>query len=164
LQTPEGDELIMRTMLLIAAFVAASLRLDAQTPAIPKVDQTLQIEIVRMDSLLFAAFNAGDLTRLQAFFARDLEFYQDNEGLENYAQTMKDFREMLRQPSRIRRELVPGSVEVYPIKNYGAIEVGSHRFCHDENGRTECGTFKFLHVWRKTGKTWRLSRIVSYAH
>jgi len=59
---------------------------------------------------------------------------------------------------------VPGSLEVYPIKNYGAIEVGSHRFCHDENGRTECGTFKFLHVWRKTGTTWRLSRIVSYAH
>jgi ketosteroid isomerase-like protein len=154
----------MRTMILIAAIVAASLRLEAQTPAITKADQTLQIEIVGMDSLLFAAFNAGDLTRLQAFFARDLEFYQDNEGLENYAQTMKDFREMLRQPSRIRRELVPGSVEVYPIKNYGAIEVGSHRFCHDENGRTECGTFKFLHVWRKTGKTWRLSRIVSYAH
>ena len=23
-------------------------------------------------------------------FARDLEFYQDNEGLENYAETMKD--------------------------------------------------------------------------
>ena len=160
----EEGKLIMRTMILCAATVAASLRLDAQTPAVTTVNQTLQAEIVRMDSLLFGAFNAGDLTRLQAFFAQDLEFYQDNEGLENYAQTMKDFREMLRQPSRIRRELVPGTVEVYPIKNYGAIEVGSHRFCHEENGRTECGTFKFLHVWRKTGKTWRLSRIVSYAH
>lgn len=154
----------MRAMILCTALVAASLRLDAQTPAVTNVDKALQVEIVRMDSLLFAAFNAGNLTRLQAFFARDLEFYQDNEGLENYTQTMKDFREMLGQPSRIRRELVPGSVEVYPIKNYGAIQVGSHRFCHDENGRTECGTFKFLHVWRKTGTTWRLSRIVSYAH
>jgi hypothetical protein len=153
----------MRTIILCAAIVAASLRLDAQTPG-TNVGQTLQVEIVRMDSLLFAAFNAGDLTKLQTFFARDLEFYQDNEGLENYTQTMKDFREMLGQPSRIRRDLVPGSVEVYPIKNYGAIEVGSHRFCHEENGRTECGTFKFLHVWRKTGNTWRLSRIVSYAH
>jgi ketosteroid isomerase-like protein len=154
----------MRAIILCTAIVAASLRLEAQTPAPTNVNKTLQVEIIRMDSLLFAAFNAGDLTRLQTFFAEDLEFYQDNEGLENYTQTMKDFREMLRQPSRIRRELVPGSVEVYPIKNYGAIEVGSHRFCHEENGRTECGTFKFLHVWRKTGKTWRLSRIVSYAH
>ena len=124
----------------------------------------LQSEIERMDRLLFAAFNARDFTALQTFFAPDLEFYQDNEGFENYTQTMKDFSEMFRQPSKIRRELIPGSLEVYPIKNYGAIEVGSHRFCHDENGKAECGTFKFLHVWRKTDSTWQLSRIVSYAH
>src|SRR4051794_270167 len=62
----------------------------------------LQAEIERMDSRLFAAFNARDLTALQTFFARDLEFYQDNEGLENYTQTMNDFSEMLRQPSAIR--------------------------------------------------------------
>ena len=124
----------------------------------------LRSEIERIDGALFAAFNARDLTALQKFFAPDLEFYQDNEGLEGYAQTMKDFGEMFRQPSTIRRELVAGSLEVYPIKNYGAIEAGSHRFCHDENGRDECGTFKFLHVWRKTGATWQLSRIVSYAH
>jgi ketosteroid isomerase-like protein len=154
----------MRVIIVWAAIVVAALRLDAQTPAATSGDRSLPVEIARMDSLLFAAFNAGDLARLKTFFAPDLEFYQDNEGLENYAQTMKDFQEMVRQPSRIRRQLVPGSLEVYPIKNYGAIEVGSHRFCHEENGRTECGTFKFLHVWRKTGKTWRLSRIVSYAH
>jgi hypothetical protein len=151
-------------MTVWAAMVSAALRLDAQAPAATMADQSLHVEIARMDSLLFAAFNAGDLTRLKTFFRADLEFYQDTEGLENYAQTMKDFQKMFRQPSRIRRELVRGSLEVYPIKNYGAIEVGSHRFCHEEKGRTKCGTFKFLHVWRKAGKTWRLSRIVSYAH
>ena len=154
----------MRALIVWAAIVATPLRLDAQAPTVTNVGQSLQLEIARMDSLLFAAFNAGDLVRLKTFFAQDLEFYQDNEGLENYAQTMKDFQAMLHQPSRIRRQLVPGSLEVYPIKNYGAIEVGSHRFCHEEKGRTECGTFKFLHVWRKTGRAWRLSRIVSYAH
>ena len=104
------------------------------------------------------------MVKLKTFFAPDLEFYQDNEGVENYAQTMNDFSEMFGQPSRIRRILVPGTLEVYPIKNYGAIEAGSHRFCHTENGKADCGTFKFLHVWRKTGQTWQLSRIVSYAH
>src|SRR5689334_9727897 len=151
-------------MAVWTAIFSAALRVDAQPPAARTVDRALHVEIARMDSLVFAAFNAGDLPRLKTFFAPDLEFYQDNEGLENYAQTMKDFQAMLRQPSRLQRELVPGSLEVYPIKNYGAIEVGLHRFCHEENGRTECGTFKFLHVWQKTGKTWRLSRIVSYAH
>ena len=154
----------MRILIVWAALVAAPLCLGAQTPAVANVDQPLQVEIARVDSLLFDAFNAGDLERVQTFFAPDLEFYQDNEGVENYAQTMNDFREMFRQPSRIRRELVSGSLEVYPIKNYGAIEVGSHRFCHEENGRPECGTFKFLHVWRKAGKEWRLARVVSYAH
>jgi ketosteroid isomerase-like protein len=154
----------MRTMMVWTAIVATALRLDAQTPTGTNRAQPLQVEIARVDSLLFAAFNAGDLTRLKSYFAPDLEFYQDNEGLATYAQTVKDFQQMFHQPSRIRRELVPGSLEVYPIKNYGAIEVGSHRFCHQENGQTECGTFKFLHVWRKTGKSWRLSRIVSYAH
>ena len=143
------------------------MHLGAQAPSGKSRDRQpseLQVEIARVDSTLFAAFNARDLAKLQTFFAPDLEFYQDNEGLENYAETMKDFREMLRQPSQIRRMLVPGSLEVYPIKNYGAIEVGSHRFCHTENGKIECGTFKFLHVWRKTGTRWQLSRIVSYAH
>jgi hypothetical protein len=159
----------MKRYLAIAILTACalSISLGAQTPSARSRDHppsALRVEIARMDSALFAAFNAGDLVKLQTFFASDLEFYQDNEGVENYAETMKDFREMLRQPSRVRRTLVPGSLEVYPIKNYGAIEVGSHRFCHTENGKAECGTFKFLHVWRKTGLTWQLSRIISYAH
>jgi hypothetical protein len=124
----------------------------------------LQSEIERMNSAVFAALNARDHRALQTFFARDLEFYQDDDGVKNYAQRMNDFSEMFRQSSAIRRELIPGSLEVYPIKNYGATEVGSHRFCHNENDRAECGTFKCLHVWRKTETTWQLSRIVSYAH
>ena len=152
----------------LLAFGVISPRLVAQTPAGQPSSRRspagLRSEIARMDSALFAAFNARDMVKLKTFFASDLEFYQDNEGVEDYAETMKDFSEMFGQPSKIRRVLVPGTLEVYPIKNYGAIEVGSHRFCHAENGNVECGTFKFLHVWRKTETTWQLSRIVSYAH
>ena len=53
--------------------------------------------------------------------------------------------------SNITRTLVEGTLEVYPIKDYGAIEVGAHRFCHTENGKEECGSFKFVTVWRKVG-------------
>lgn len=155
---------VRRSMILPVAIAALAMRLGAQASVAANHDQSLRVEIARMDSVLFAAFNAGDLARLKTFFAPDLEFYQDNEGLENYSQTVKDFGEMFHQPARIRRVLVRGSLEVYPIKNYGAIEVGSHRFCHEENGKSECGTFKFLHVWRKAGNSWQLSRIVSYAH
>jgi len=64
----------------------------------------------------------------------------------------------------LRRELVPGSLEVYPLQGYGAIEVGAHRFCHEENGKRDCGTMKFSMVWRKVGEEWKLSRVLSYAH
>jgi ketosteroid isomerase-like protein len=151
-------------MILPVVIAVFAMRLGAQASVAATHDQSLTVEIIRMDSALFAAFNERDLARLGTFFAPDLEFYQDNEGLENYSQTMKDFAELFRQSPRIRRMLVPGSVEVYPIKSYGAIEVGSHRFCHEENGKPECGTFKFLHVWRKASNSWQLSRIVSYAH
>ena len=159
----------MNRYLMTSIVVSCALArcLGAQTPLHKRGQNAafdLKIEIARMDSMLFAAFNARDITKLRTFFAPDLEFYQDNEGLEHYNETMKDFEEMVRQPSPIQRTLVPGTLEVYPIKNYGAIEVGSHRFCDTENGKRECGTFKFLHVWRSTGRTWQLSRIVSYAH
>jgi ketosteroid isomerase-like protein len=124
----------------------------------------LQTQIATADSALFAAFNARDLKRVRTFFARDLEFYQDNEGVENYAQTMRDFAQMFGQSTQIRRSLVPGTLEVYPVKNYGAIEIGSHQFCHVENGKDECGTFSFVHIWKSTKAGWRITRVVSYAH
>ena len=120
--------------------------------------------IAAADSALFAAFNQRDLSRLRSFFTRDLEFYQDNEGVENYAQTMRDFRQMFGQAAPIHRDLVPGSLEVYPIKNYGAMEVGRHRFCHVENGKEDCGTFSFVQIWRRTKAGWQISRVISYGH
>jgi ketosteroid isomerase-like protein len=124
----------------------------------------LHSAIAVADSSLFAAFNQRDLVKLRSFFTRDLEFYQDNEGVEDYAQTMRDFGQMFAQPASVRRELVAGTLEVYPIKNYGAMEVGRHKFCHVENGEDSCGTFSFVHIWRQTKAGWKISRVVSYGH
>lgn len=126
--------------------------------------QELYREISQMDKILFDAFNSQNIEKLKTIFARDLEFYQDNEGLASYAQTIKDFEAMFKQPDKIKRELVEGSLEVYPIKNYGAIEIGSHRFCHLENGKEECGVFKFVQVWEKRKGEWKLKRVISYNH
>lgn len=133
------------------------------SPAVP-VAPALYDEIARLDSLMFDAFNARDLDKLKTYFTADLEFYQDNEGLASYAQTIKDFKVMFEQNIKLRRELVKGSLEVYPVKDYGAIEIGVHRFCHIENGKDECGTFKFLHVWQKRDGGWKIARVISYGH
>ena len=126
--------------------------------------QELYDEIKRMDAALSAAFDAHDISKLKALFAEDLEFYQDNEGLARYEQTVKDFESLFAQGNKMRRKLVEGSLEVYPIKDYGAIEMGAHQFCHIENGKDECGTFRFVHLWRRGDGSWKISRVVSYAH
>jgi hypothetical protein len=100
----------------------------------------------------------------------DLEFYQDNDGRKNHQQTTADFRKLFTNVPDIKRELMKEALEVYPIKDYGAIEIGTHRFCHQEKGengsppRTDCGAFKFAMVWRKEGDTWKISRVLSYGH
>lgn len=159
---------LLIAMLVIAAppsaFGQEARKQGGQASNTASPSQELYNAIARMDSLLFDAFNTQNLDRLKTLFTDDLEFYQDNEGLASYSQTIKDFKAMFEQSNKLRRELVKGSLEVYPIKDYGAIEIGVHRFCHMENGRDECGTFKFLHVWQKKADGWKISRVISYGH
>ncbi|HEX5791791.1 MAG TPA: hypothetical protein VFY01_00850, partial [Rheinheimera sp.] len=64
----------------------------------------------------------------------------------------------------LTRELVAGSTEVYPIKDFGAIQTGQHRFCHTENAKPDCNVFKFLHIWKQQNARWTVVRVVSYDH
>ncbi|MGZ3914988.1 MAG: nuclear transport factor 2 family protein [Flavisolibacter sp.] len=127
-------------------------------------DQNLYDTIAHQDSLLFAAFNSRDLEGLKQFFSPDLELYQDNIGVRNYEQTVEAFKGLFAKDYVLTRRLVEGSLEVYPIKGYGGIETGKHRFCHTENGKLECGIFKFLHIWEKRDGMWKITRIVTYDH
>jgi hypothetical protein len=62
-----------------------------------------------------------------------------------------------------RRELVPGSLKVYPIKDFGAIEQGVHRFCQFDTGDCD-GIADFVIVWRRQGDKWQITRVLSYGH
>lgn len=117
-----------------------------------------------MDTAIFDAFNAHDVDKLMALFTDDLEFYHDTGGLTNYQQTADGFRKMFAGTPDIRRDLVKESLQVYPIKDHGALEIGCHRFCHKENGKDDCGTFEFAMIWRKVGDSWKISRVLSYGH
>jgi hypothetical protein len=117
-----------------------------------------------MDSVLFNAFNTHDFEKIKDLFTDDLEFYHDLGGLTNYAQNMESFKTHFVQIPDLHRDLVPGTLEVYPVKDYGAMEIGSHRFCHNENGQPVCGVFKFVMIWRKKDGQWKISRVVSYGH
>ena len=77
---------------------------------------------------------------------------------------MEAFRGLFEGNYVLKRTLINETLEVYPIKDFGAIETGQHTFCHDENGKTDCGTFKFVHIWKNENGVWKITRIITYDH
>lgn len=138
----------------------------AAPAARPPVSPELYATIARLDSAMFDAFNRRDLGKLQTYFSEDLEFFHDKGGLADYKQSMEGFRALFEQAriNGLNRRLVPGSLEVYPINGYGAVETCQHRFCHVENGKDDCGTFKNVMVWQQKNGQWKVTRVVSYGH
>jgi len=124
----------------------------------------LYSEIAHMDSVLFSAFNSHDAEKMSILFTKDLEFYHDKNGLSGYEQTVEAFGRLFSQNNGMRREILKSNLEVYPINNYGAVEIGVHTFYHMENDQRIGGTFKFIHLWKKENGQWKISRIISYDH
>jgi hypothetical protein len=138
--------------------------ITAQEKKVSPTSQDLYNEIARMDSTIFSYFNTQKFEPFKAMFTKNLEWFQDNDGLITYNKVFSNFKMMFGRPGKLTRQLVPGSLEVHPIKNYGAIEIGTHQFKHIENGKEETGTFKFTMIWQKLNGQWKISRVISYNH
>lgn len=138
-----------------------------QTTGYTPDSKLLYDSIVHMDSILFAAYNVCDLTTMAACFSEDIEFYHDKGGL----MTNKDSIMAATKKyvcGKVTRVLIPGSVEVYPIANFGAIEMGQHYFINNEEPKTaQHHIGKFVHTWKKEGPLvsgggkWKLTRVIS---
>jgi Domain of unknown function (DUF4440) len=150
--------MLMMGMAIYYSPCAAQEKKVAQTP------QELYNEIASMDSIIFSYFNTQQLDKFKALFTSDLEWFQDNDGLIPRKKVFENFKATFSKPWKLTRQLVPGSLEVHPLKGYGAIEIGRHEFRHTENGKEELGTFKFLMIWRKKDGLWKIARVVSYDH
>jgi ketosteroid isomerase-like protein len=129
------------------------------TPDNPELYKT----IVKLDSLFFEAYNHCD-TQFEAyanFYADDIEFYHDQGGLSN---SKKDILEGTKKHicGKVTRTLVPGSIEVYPIKDYGAVEIGLHSFSNNTNPPDEPKKIsRFTIFWKNTNGTWKIVKVVS---
>ena len=154
------NALLVRLFGLIALPMAACLAHAATPAAIPTGDE-LTRTIASLDSKVFDAYNHCDLKTFGEFFSDDVEFYHDKSGLMTSREAIVDATRR-NICHKVRRELV-GNIEVYPIKDYGAIEIGTHKFCQLESGKCE-GTGKFFHIWRYKNGQWQLTRVVSYDH
>ena len=119
-----------------------------------------------LDDTVFDAFNHCEqpeqLRKHAGYFASDVEFYHDTGGV-TWTRDAMLANTAKYVCGKIRRELVPGSLKVFPIKDYGAIAQGVHRFC--QVGATECeGMADFVIVWRTLDAQWQITRVLSYGH
>jgi hypothetical protein len=157
---------IVRKLGIIMCFLFLTNFSEAQSTDQSVTKTDLYDTIYLMDSVFFKAFNTCDTTKSKSLFTDDLEFYHDVGGLTNYDQNLKSIRYRCNSTTKVRRELVPGSLEVYPIKDYGAIEIGLHRFYYTEVDKEEKldGTFRFVHIWVHKNNEWKISRAISFDH
>jgi hypothetical protein len=153
--------LLFPLLILLIAWAAAA---GAQPPRRPAADEELFRTVAALDRAVFDASNRCDLEKFGAFFTDDLEFYHDQTGLTRSRQSLL---EAVKNNicGKVRRELVAGTLEVYPLQGYGAVQMGVHRFYHP--GRDDLdppGEAKFVHLWRNQDGVWKITRVISYDH
>ena len=147
---------IYKVLLMSAVFAITSLPTLANSELFHEIQQA--------DKTLFDAFNRCDIDTQEKMFSEDLEFYHDIAGMSGLEDVMRVTRENCARELGLVRTLLPESLVVYPVKGFGAIQLGEHRFCHEVNGVDDCGIFGFTHVWKKTEAGWIVHRVVSYGH
>lgn len=130
-----------------------------------KTETQLEAAVSELDRQLFEAYNHCDLKKFDSLLADDVEFYHDQGGVTlGHTALTESVRNNI-CTGDTQRVLVPGTLKVYPMKGFGAIEMGVHRFTHPRTGATNgTGEASFVHLWRYQDGVWKLSRALSYDH
>lgn len=152
----------MKTAYLIILFIPFSLQSLAQAKNNTAPNQKLYTEIVKQDSIFFNAYNTCDMATQASLYSDSIEFYHDKGGLST---SKKDILEATQKNicGKVTRELVSGSIEVYPINNYGAVEMGLHKFHNnqEQEASQKSEPSKFILIWHKLKDKWEISRVIS---
>lgn len=132
-------------------------------PEIVHTKGGLTATVAALDTKLFNAYNTCDLKTMSEMVDDNLEFYHDKTGLTVGKQP---FLEAIKNNicGKTQRTLVPGSLEVYPLKDYGAVEIGVHRFTHPGHPEEGMGEAKFVTLWENKDGTWKIARAISFDH
>ncbi|UWX60890.1 nuclear transport factor 2 family protein [Chryseobacterium oranimense] len=126
----------------------------------------------KLDSLMFdVGFNKCDLSHYKSIVSNDLEFYHDKGGITSgeKAFTASIKNNICGGPNKVRRDLVPNSMKVYPLYNnnvlYAFVQEGEHEFFEFSNGKWVKGSrAKFTILWLLEDKQWKMKRVLSFDH
>ncbi len=157
------------TGLFTLILFACSPRTMAQT----EQQKNVTAIILHLDSAFWKAYNNCDTPQFKNFITDDVEFYHDKGGITMGAVALTGSFEknLCGNPGyHLRREVVEGTVKVYPLQNgddiYGAVISGEHVFYVAANGKPEYldGQANFTHLWLLKNGVWKMARILSYNH
>lgn len=156
----------------VAVLLTACIHVTADEPSAPATapqegaSGPLYDTIAALDDAAFDAFNRckdpAQLSRHEAFFDPAIEFYHDQGGV-TWTRDAMIANTAKYVCGNFRRERVPGSLRVYPIKDFGAVAQGVHRFCQFDSGKCE-GAADFMILWHQVGDQWTITRVFSYGH
>jgi hypothetical protein len=151
----------MKTLLAVAVFLP--LLAGAQALENIKSQAELDKAITTLDAALFDAYNRCDLEKFSTFFTADVEFYHDQGGVTlGNAKLTESIKQNI-CGGDVRRELVPGSLQVHYMKGYGAVEIGVHRFLHPKSN-SPTGEGRFINLWQYKDGAWKITRAISFDH
>jgi len=158
---------MLRTHAIRFALTAALVLSPPIVVAVDMPQAKLEQEVANLDFQFFDGFNRCDQPGMLEAHATlidpKLEFYHDLGGATFTSEAYLDGVKK-NVCGKFSRELVPGSLKVYPIKDYGAYSTGTHRFCHFDTGRCE-GEAEFAILWHlDENMRWMVTRVVSFGH
>ena len=159
--------LTSRMAVFLVGIVSVLTPTSAQTQKPSPASSELFEKIKALDSTFFEAYNRCEIAKMESLFTEDVEFYHEKRGV---LATRRIVTEALSnnlcgdKNNKVRRELVEGSLKVYPIDNYGALAVGEHRFFLTQTGNKERldGIGMFTNLWHYKDGEWKMSRVLSY--
>lgn len=146
----------------LTAYSCSTTRPNADAYKYAIDDQKLYDTILRLDSAFFHAYNTctDNLSTYSSYYSDSLEFYHDKGGLST---SKADIVEGTRKNicGKVTRELVRGSVEIYPIPHFGAIEMGLHKFHNSQDPTAIPHPSRFTIIWQQTSEGWKIREVIS---
>jgi len=153
------------TLPLLIFFIAACSNkqtgIQKQEAYVYEIDsQELYDKLIKLDSLYWKSYNTCDMKTQASMYADSLEFYHDKAGLTTSKQ---DVLNGIKNNvcDKVTRELIPGSIEIYPIKDYGAIVMGVHKFHNKQEPDAPSHPGRYIVIWQQTGNDWKMKRVIS---
>lgn len=151
--------LLITTCSLISCTSKEDNKADQIRMYIP-ADQELYETIVSMDKAFFDAYNSCNLEKQTSIYSDSIEFFHDKGGLMTSKQEIIDATER-NICGKVTRELIKGSIEVYPINNYGAVQIGFHKFYNNQEPDAISIASKFITLWQNDKGHWKITKVIS---